>query len=201
MTNTEGEQNVKQDFVSMTPEQDNGILRETPGFPGRQKRAREKFYSLLQHYIGSNPNSRPLIPVMKNITNSKPLVSLINSTLTKYFKTPRNLQEINVAIYKAAVTIIEFNGQKTYQLGEWHGQKKDTVPAWRKRLESDINRFRSNADVIHAYLQNIRPKKITTKATKLAGDTGINMHDNGKLLEVKDLFKQKAKIKGASCTI
>uniref|UniRef100_A0A336M9S3 CSON013850 protein n=1 Tax=Culicoides sonorensis TaxID=179676 RepID=A0A336M9S3_CULSO len=161
---------------------------------------KEKFYSYLELYRGTIPSSRPHIPILKNVRKATNLVSKMNEILMQHLIECEDFEEILLTLYSAAVTVIEMNGQATYERSQtMNRSNQNQDPAWKTRLEKSINDFRGKADLIGEYLKGTRSTKLKRKVAVLCHQHKINLKSTEapqKLLELKDSFRQKAKVKG-----
>ena len=160
-----------------------------------------KFYSLIELYNNTNLNTRPHIPKLRFGKETDKYIFELNKILENYLLTPRDLYEVHLAIYCAAVTVIETSGQQTFHKNSTAKQEKRTyIPAWRRRLEDKINYFRAQVDIISQYLQHNHTRKILNKVKQISKSKGIKLSDSDsyqKLLNLKDTLRQKMKLKGA----
>lgn len=152
-------------------------------------------------FQGTDPLNRPSIPTLKNINKARNIIIAVNETLREHLTEPRTLEEVHLALYCGAVTVIELNGQRTYYPTPKEGASNKTfIPAWRKRLELDVDKLRGKADVLNEYLHGNRSKKITKKVTVLSNLARISLkspqHEQ-QLIDLRDRFRQQAKAKGA----
>ena len=150
----------------------------------------------------SELKNRPTLPKLKNINRARALLMKINHCLTEYLNISHNLEEILFAIYCAAVTITELNHQNEIPPNNSNRAKRNEypTPAWKRRLEKNIDEFRSKSDIINKNLHNNRSRKVTNKVADLAKKAGINLNNlqsGQELLNLKDTFRQKSKVKGA----
>ena len=106
-----------------------------------------------------------------------------------------------MAIYCAAVAVIEISGQKTFNIKATQKLGKNKyIPALKKRLENNINYLRSQVDIIGRYLENNHSENVLNKIKDISRKSRIRLTDsdsNQKLLNLKDTLRQKAKLKGA----
>ena len=106
-----------------------------------------------------------------------------------------------MAIYCAAVAVIDISGQKTFNIKATQKLRKNKyIPAWKKRLEDNINYLRSQVDIIGMYLENNHSENVLNKIKDISRKSRIRLTDsdsNQKLLNLKDTLRQKAKLKGA----
>jgi hypothetical protein len=159
------------------------------------------FYSLLEFYRNTVPTNRPKIPILKNAWKSKNTINSLNNILNRHLTLQQDLDEIQLSIFCAAITVIELNGQKPfYPKNRPQERKIDRKPAWQFRLEKSIDLFRSKVSIIEEYLKGSRSKKVKKKISIICahGNIDINSKDSAqKLLELMDDSRQKAKMKGA----
>lgn len=162
---------------------------------------RSRFFSLIEFHRNTDPTSRPRIPKLNNIRKTTKRLTGINKVLNDYLQDKDDVDEILLAIYCAAVTIIELNGQRTYQPRQRNRQQPSKrKPAWQWRLEKSIDQFRSKADLLDQYLDGSRSRKVKKKILALCAEANIDLESPNaqqQLLELKDTYRQKAKVKGA----
>lgn len=110
--------------------------------------------------------------------------------MNDYLQDKDDVDEILLAIYCAAVTIIELNGQRTYQPRQRNRQQPSKrKPAWQWRLEKSIDQFRSKADLLDQYLDGSRSRKVKKKILALCAEANIDLERSNaqqQLLELKD---------------
>ena len=175
------------------------INRDTENPDQFLEEIKEKFYSRIAYFLSTDPSDRPFIPILKNPRKASSLISKTNRILEEYFKTHRDLDEIQLAIYCAAATIVELNNQHTPPYIH-QNTPNNFKPAWKIRLEKSINRFRANAHVLDEFLKCNMTKKIESKVNTLAKKAGILLNQPESILRLtalKDTFRQKSKVKGA----
>ncbi|CAH1103051.1 unnamed protein product [Psylliodes chrysocephalus] len=92
----------------ITPQED--LINRRRRHSVTQQRMAEKFYSLLSHYQDTDPLIRPALPKLKSIFKANYNIKMTNEIVKEYLTTPRTLEEVHLAIYCAAVFILELNG-------------------------------------------------------------------------------------------
>jgi hypothetical protein len=182
-------------------ENDAPLNQNTSIEDSEQRQIYNKFYSFLEFHQNIQPNKRPKIPRLIIRHKTDTYIAMINTILEDHLRDIEHLSDIHLALYCAAATIIEFNGQKTYYPSTTN--KRNTTkgkPAWQWRLEKSIDQFRSKSDIIDEYLKGSRSKKIKRKIADISVQEKIDLNKNDSnqlLLEIKDTYRQKAKMKGA----
>lgn len=162
---------------------------------------REKLTSLIEFYRNTNPIDRPRIPTLRNIKTAASTLNKINDLLPEILHDTKDLNEVHLIIYCAAITSIELNGQKVPGADQRKipGKPKGCNPPWRIRLTKDIDRLRAQVDILTEYLNNNRRPKITRKVHNITANARLNLNTANEqdLVILRDTLRQKYKAKGA----
>jgi hypothetical protein len=165
---------------------------------------KDTFLSYLEYFRGIQANMRPSIPILKSIWKAKEIIKHVDTILGQYLNQLYTLdfEEVHLSIYCAAATVLEFNNQKIITIPQQNerGRGPPRHPAWKARLEKSIDEFRAKADIISEYLNGTRSRNIKRKIKEICKKFKIDILDpncHEKLLDLKDVFRQKAKLKGA----
>lgn len=129
------------------------------------------------------------------------IVKAVNISLSTLVPQLDSLSLVHTAIYAAASTVIELNGQNLFECNrDLQYVKNKTEPGWRKRLINQINSLRSDINIINEFLNSNRSKKVCRKIGKISNRAHVVMEKPNtvtKLIELKDMFRQKLQIKAA----
>ena len=79
--------------------------------PEKDHSIREKFLSFVEFYRNSEPKNRPFLPKLKNIKNVIPVVNTVNEYIAECSNALQNLEDIHLALYCGAATVLELNKQ------------------------------------------------------------------------------------------
>ncbi|XP_030747689.1 uncharacterized protein LOC115876144 [Sitophilus oryzae] len=146
-------------------------------------------------------SERPRLPRISNKFKAEVIINKLNTVLKKHLEAVENIEEIQDAIYAAAITVLDFNGQKV--ISPEASQTKHSPlgkPSWAIRLQQQIDNFRAEADIIAEYLNNNTSPKVKAKIEKIRHQLKISRNSQSmrrKLTEHRDTLRQKTKAKGA----
>lgn len=152
-----------------------------------------KLRAAYELFVETNPMDRPNIPKLWFKNNTNNIITNTNNALAKMIEELTTIQDIHTAIFAAAMVVLETNGQSLYDSKKVR-PRKDQIPAWRQRLEKDIDKLRSNINIIREYLQNNKTSKVRRKIRTICQQHKLN---ENALKEFQDLQNQKLKIKSA----
>jgi hypothetical protein len=168
--------------------------RNNPDIQTQQKSEEiaKTFFSLMGFHRHTIPSNRPILPILKRTWKLKSEILIINDIISRHLNQIDDIEEIQLALYCAAETIINLNGQKVYHPATKTKKTINNEPAWQRRLKTSIDQFRSKADQIDEYLKGKRSKKIKKKIQYICSNAKINFDStniNQILLELKDDFR------------
>ena len=134
--------------------------------------------------MGTEPLTRPTIPKLFFNRNTTKHINNTNNALRDLKEHVSTITDVHTALYAAAVTLIEFNGQK---LLENKHNNKTTLPesAWRRRIENTIKNIRTKINVITEHLNNNISKKVQTKINIIFHKARINPRHNNATQELR----------------
>lgn len=158
------------------------------------------FISNLRLYENMNPLTRPRLPKLIPKPETNVLIQKVNDNLRKYLEEVEDFVDVHTGIYAAAATILSLNNQNINLNGTKRLKSQMQTPAWKMRLEKEINKLRAQIDLIDVHLKGITTTKIARKICIIKKNLKIGLNDpdeQKKLTEYKDLLRQKAKAKGA----
>ncbi|XP_030758944.1 uncharacterized protein LOC115884488 [Sitophilus oryzae] len=194
------DEGIPEEQVDRTQQEaENQVPQDNENEVAKEKLA-ETFESLLAMYINTCPLERPAIPVLQNVRKAQGIIERVNAVLEAYTTPDKSLEYVHLALYCAAVTVVQHNGQSTYYPRAISYNRLDQIPAWRRRLEKTIDKLRGRADLIAEFLKDKPSKKVHQKVRTIA--EGAKIYENQpnylqKLIELQDTYRQKYKAKGA----
>lgn len=160
------------------------------------------FLSHAALYEMIRPQDRPRLPRLIQRMGAAELLHRANATLERHLHGCEDIHEINTALYAAAVTVLELNGQQVLfrNCDARPLRTAEREQPWQTRLKRDVDNLRSLADTIREYLMGIRSPKINKKIANLLRRYKMRRnHPSAErhLLLTYDELRQKAKAKGA----
>lgn len=117
----------------------------------------ELFAELSLKWEGTNMETRPRIPKLRQNKNTKLTIKTINRTLEETMSATESFEELCHKVYVAA-TVATIILQTTSK--EEHPRNQPLrKPPWEERIERKISALRKEIGVLHAYLNNPRPSR------------------------------------------
>ncbi|XP_030747223.1 uncharacterized protein LOC115875834 [Sitophilus oryzae] len=157
------DEGIPEEQVDRTQQEaENQVPQDNENEVAKEKWA-ETFESLLAMYINTCPLERPAIPVLQNVRKAQGIIERVNALLEAYTTPDKSLEYVHLALYCAAVTVVQHNGQSTYYPRAISYNRLDQIPAWRRGLEKTIDKLRGRADLIAEFLKDKPSKKVHQK--------------------------------------
>lgn len=162
--------------------------------------AEQQFLANYTLFENSDLKSRPGLPRLIVKRNTEAIIAHVNRALARKIENESSLDAIHVAIYAAAVTVTEINGQRLLIEGKTSRRKTPDTPGWKTRLVKQIDELRARADIVGEYIKGVRTRKVVEKLQTMLERTGLEWTDPQfltKLKIYKDDLRQAYKVKGA----
>uniref|UniRef100_H3B0G5 Reverse transcriptase domain-containing protein n=1 Tax=Latimeria chalumnae TaxID=7897 RepID=H3B0G5_LATCH len=151
-------------------------------------------------------NRRPPIPKIPYNRKSQETIAITNEVLAEHLPQSESLEDTCHLVYTAAIavgTVLGMNIERSTTNGKIQLQdKQKRVPAWRRRIEHNINRLRVEIGILVNFLKDPKnaSKKVTEEVKKIWRKRKLRekQKDYQKCLTLHlDFLKQKIAVYGA----